>query len=90
MDWALGLDLNDCWGMNFDGATRMNEFGEPTSSIGIMFYSPKMMYISFSCSLTKPCSNNVAEYNALIMSLVLALEAEIHILKVYGDSQLII
>lgn len=31
--------------MNFDGATRLNELGEPKSDVGIMFYNLERMYI---------------------------------------------
>jgi len=38
----------------------------------------------------EPCSNNVAEYNALLIGLQLAHEMEVHYLKAYGDSDLIV
>jgi len=46
------------------------------------------MYHSFS--LLKECSNNEAEYEALIFGLLLALSMEVCSLWVYGDSQLIV
>lgn len=90
VDWASVLDRKDRLGMNFADTTRMNEFGVPTSSVRIMFNSPKKMYIPFSYSLMGPCSNNMTEYTALIMGLELALEAKTCILDVYWDLQLII
>ena len=46
------------------------------------------MYHSFS--LLKECSNNEAEYEALIFGLLLALSMEVCSLRVHGDSQLIV
>ena len=47
------------------------------------------MYHSFSL-LKEECSNNEAEYEALIFGLLLALFMEVRSLRAYGDSQLII
>ena len=41
-------------------------------------------------SLTESCSNNVAEYNALLIGLQLAHGMEVRYLEAYGDSKLII
>ena len=76
--------------MHFDGATRTNEFGEIESRVGIIFCSSERIYLPHSFSLLEPCSNNAAEYTALIMGLELALEFGVDILAVYGDSLLII
>ena len=74
------------WIMHFDGATRTNVFGETISRVGTIFCSPKRTYTPHSFPLSEPCSNNAAEYTALIM----VLESSIDILAAYGDSQLII
>ena len=41
-------------------------------------------------SLLETCSNNVAEYEAIIIGLELAIEMHIDQLEVFGDSKLII
>ena len=41
-------------------------------------------------ALTESCSNNVVEYNALLIRIQLAQEIGAKCLKVYGDSKLII
>ncbi|KAJ8622006.1 hypothetical protein MRB53_030535 [Persea americana] len=46
--------------------------------------------IPHAFSLLEPCSNNAAEYQALIIGLKLALESGITMLEAFGDSQLII
>ena len=40
--------------------------------------------------MTEPCSNNVVEYNALLIGLQLAHEMRVRYLEAYGDSKLII
>jgi len=40
-------------------------------------------------SLTEPCSNNISEYNALLIGMQLTEEIGVKNLKVYGDSKLI-
>ena len=76
--------------MYFDGATRTNEKGKPISGIGILFVSPDKYMIPHAFSLLEPCSNNAAEYQALIIGLELALESGITMLEAFGDSQLIV
>ena len=46
--------------------------------------------LPFSFVLSEPCSNNVAEYQALIASLQMALDMKILYLEVYGNSKLVI
>ena len=41
-------------------------------------------------SLTKPCSNNIAEYNALLIEMQIADEIGVKNFKAYGDSKLIV
>jgi len=41
-------------------------------------------------SLTEPCSNNVAEYNALLIGMQLADEIGVKNLEAYSDSKLIV
>ena len=41
-------------------------------------------------SLTEPCSNNVAEYNALLIGMQLADEIGVKNIEAYGDSKLIV
>jgi len=52
--------------------------------------SPQNYIIPHIFSLTEPCSNNVAEYNALLIRMRIADEIGIKNLEVYGDSKLII
>ena len=81
---------NASWNMYFDGATKTNEKGKPISGIGILFVSPDKYMIPHAFSLLEPCSNNAAEYQALIIGLELTLESGITMLEAFGDSQLIV
>ncbi|GAV81903.1 RVT_3 domain-containing protein [Cephalotus follicularis] len=44
----------------------------------------------FSFTLTKSCSNNVVEYQALLLGIEMALDMGLSQLEIYGDSQLVI
>ena len=46
--------------------------------------------LPFAFVLSEPCSDNVAEYQALIVDLQMALDIKISYLKVSGDSKLVI
>ncbi|XXG68190.1 hypothetical protein AAC387_Pa06g1334 [Persea americana] len=78
--------LNASWNMYFDCATRTNEKGKLISGIGILFVRPNKYMIPHAFSLLEPCSNNEAEYQALIIRLELALESGITMLEAFGDS----
>jgi len=58
--------------------------------MGVVFISPQNHVLPRAFSLTEPCSNNVAEYNALLIGLQLAHEMGARYLEAYGDSKLII
>ena len=76
--------------MYFDSATRTNEKKKLISRVGILFVSPDKYMIPHAFSLLEPCTNNAAEYQALILGLELAIESGITMLENFGDSQLII
>ncbi|XP_020410280.1 uncharacterized protein LOC109946529 [Prunus persica] len=65
----------------FDGAAR----GKGAEA-GLVFITPSGGLIPYSFSLLALCSNNVAEYEALIIGLEIALEMHIDYLQAYGDS----
>ncbi|XP_021727450.1 uncharacterized protein K02A2.6-like [Chenopodium quinoa] len=71
--------------MYFDGAARQDGAGA-----GVVFVSPEKHVLPYSFVLNQLCSNNMAEYQALIMGLQMAVEMGIQDLDVYGDSQLVI
>jgi len=58
--------------------------------VGVVLVSPQNYVISRAISLTEHCSNNVAEYNALLIGMQLADEIGVKNLEAYGDSKLIV
>ncbi|KAI0520501.1 hypothetical protein KFK09_007977 [Dendrobium nobile] len=51
---------------------------------------PEKGMMHFSYHLSEPCTNNEAEYEALITGLELAILMKIKVIKIFGDSQLVI
>ncbi|XP_012477750.1 uncharacterized protein LOC105793385 [Gossypium raimondii] len=80
-----GLQENQSWKLNFDGAS--NALG---NGIGAILVSPNGDNYPFSSKLDFDCTNNMAEYEACIMGIQVAIERKIKILEVYGDSTLVI
>jgi len=56
----------------------------------VVFISPENHVLPRAFSLTEPCSNNVAKYNAFLIGLHLAQQMGVQYLEAYGDSKLII
>ena len=76
--------------MFFDGSLRIGPKGKIITGVGVVFISPQNHILPRAFSLTEPYSNNVPEYNALLISLQLAHEIGVRYLEAYGDSKLII
>ncbi|XP_038880442.1 uncharacterized protein LOC120072102 [Benincasa hispida] len=95
LDWKLSEDLPDDevlftkltgpWVMFFDGAARRTGAG-----VGIILISLEMHMLPDSFALVELCLNNVAEYQALIIGLQMALEIEVSYIEIFGDSKSII
>ncbi|KAL0455601.1 UNVERIFIED_CONTAM: hypothetical protein Slati_0899300 [Sesamum latifolium] len=93
-EWELSDDLPDedvlmiettpPWKMYFDGASHKEGAGA-----GVVFVTSEGEVLSYSFTLTQNCSNNMAEYQALIFGLEMAVDIKQRHLKVYGDSQLV-
>ena len=60
------------------------------ASVALVFISPLGIRMRYMVRLHFPSSNNVAEYEALINSLRVAVKLGIRRLDVRGDSQLVI
>ncbi|KAG8482790.1 hypothetical protein CXB51_024036 [Gossypium anomalum] len=73
------------WKMCFDGASNALGHG-----IGAILVSPEGNHYPFTARLNFFCTNNIAEYEACIMGLRAAIDRDIKILEVYGDSALVI
>ncbi|XP_017973021.1 PREDICTED: uncharacterized protein LOC108661358 [Theobroma cacao] len=94
-DWKFSEDLPDedvlyieipkPWKLYFDGAARQDGVGA-----GVIFITPEGEVLPYAFTLIKNYSNNMAEYQALIISLEMAVDMQITQLKVFGDSKLVI
>jgi ribonuclease HI len=72
------------WGLDFDGAhSRIG------SSAGIVLRSPNNETTLFPYRLEFDCTNNIIEYEALIIGINLAIDMKIKTLHVKGDYDLI-
>ena len=82
------------WKLYFDGASRTSNLsGNPPTlkaGIGIVLVSPEGGILHTSCALEEPCTNNEAEYEALIVGLEVALDIGVRCIQVYGDSLVVI
>ena len=73
------------WTMYFDGSLM-----KKGTSARLVFMSPLEVRMRYMVHLYFPSSNNVAEYEALVNGLHIAIELGIRCLDVQGDSQLVI
>ena len=86
-DEELGaiLDQDASWMLYFDGALNSKGCG-----IGIVLLSPEKVCIPQAYQLAFPATNNIAEYEALLTGLKVALSLGVKELRIVGDSQLIL
>ena len=73
------------WTIFFDGASSKDGAGA-----GVVFVSPEKNTFRYSFTLKFSCTNNIAEYEALLLGLKVASHHGIKKLHVIGDSKLII
>ncbi|RDX99204.1 hypothetical protein CR513_17771, partial [Mucuna pruriens] len=76
---------DDEWTMWFDRASHIVGNG-----VGVVLISPRDLCFPFAAKLGLDCTNNMAEYKACTMVLLMALEYQVRRLKVFGDSTLVI
>jgi ribonuclease HI len=75
----------ECWTLYFDGSVMQTGAGA-----GLLFVSPLGEHMRYAMRLHFPASINMAEYEALLCGLIIAIETGIKLLDVRGDSQLVI
>jgi ribonuclease HI len=75
----------ELWTMYFDGSLMKTGAGA-----GLLFISPLGKHVCYVLRLHFPTSNNVAEYEALVNGLRIAVELGVRCLDAQGDSQLVI
>jgi ribonuclease HI len=77
--------IDEVWKMNFDGAHSRSGKG-----VRIVLTSPTKQSSYFAFRLEFDATNNVAEYEALLLGLEIAKDMGIKILNIKGDSDLVI
>jgi len=75
----------DKWIVWFDGASNILGHG-----IGAVLFSPGNQCIPFTARLGFDCTNNMVEYEACALAIQAAINSNVKLLKVYGDSALVI
>jgi ribonuclease HI len=75
----------ECWTLYFDGSVMKTGAGA-----GLLFVLPLGEHMRYAVRLHFLASNNMAEYEALLCGLKIAIEIGIKRLDVRGDSQLVI
>ncbi|XP_020972633.1 uncharacterized protein LOC110269268 [Arachis ipaensis] len=75
----------DYWKLYFDGSKHKDGAG-----VGILIFSPEGIPSEFSFKLKDSCSNNVEEYEALILGLEILISKGALEVQILGDSQLVL
>src|SRR4051812_15545968 len=75
---------NTCWTIHFDGSRQLDGSG-----VGVVLTSPRGDKFSYVLRLMFPCTNNAAEYEALLHGLWMAKEMSLSRVKCFGDSDLV-
>ena len=89
--YAMTISWNSMWTMYFDGAAVGQRGGAGTSrGAGVVLMDPEGQLHLHAFSLNFFCTNNTAEYDALICGMELAIKLNVKRLLVRGDSQLVI
>jgi len=78
-------DTSDHWSMFFDGSLNINGAGA-----GILFMTLNKDKLCYVLRILFQASNNVAEYEACLHDIRLAVELGVKRLYVHGDSALVI
>jgi len=75
----------DKWIVWFDGASNTLDHG-----VGAVLVTPNNQCIPFTAKLGFNCINNMVEYEACALGIQATIEFNVKLLKVYGDSTLVI
>ncbi|XP_019251292.1 PREDICTED: uncharacterized protein LOC109230224 [Nicotiana attenuata] len=82
---AMVIEVQPPWKMYFDGAANREGAGA-----SVVFVTSQGEVLPYSFSLTQHCNNSVAEYQALILGLEMAVDMRQLQLHIFGDSKLVI
>jgi ribonuclease HI len=77
--------ITSVWKIFFDGASSKEGAG-----VGVVLFSPTQETIDMSYKLEFKATNNVAEYEALVLGLRASKDMGIEEISVFGDAELIV
>ena len=78
-------DVNQIWSLYFDGSKSKEGAGA-----GCVIIDPAGNKTLIACRLEFECTNNTAEYEALLQGLRKALDMNIQNLTVFGDYEIVV
>ncbi|XP_026410748.1 uncharacterized protein LOC113305972 [Papaver somniferum] len=81
---VAAANFNKPWTMFFNGSSY-----DTVGGAGVVFKAPQGELFSYSFKLDFPCSNNVVEYEALIIGLRMVKELGLGGVEIKGDSRLV-
>jgi len=76
---------DDIWQLFFDGASKTGPKGKIIARVRVVFISLENHILPHAFALTEPCSNNIAEYNALLIGLQITQQMGVEYLEAYGQ-----
>jgi ribonuclease HI len=85
LDFDTVEEFEGIWTLEFDGSHSKSR-----SVAGIVLTDPSGEVFYHSCRIEYPCTNNIAEYEALILGLNLEIDKGVAHLREKGDSDLIV
>ena len=85
MVYSSTIEVDSFWTLFFYGSKTLEGSG-----VGCVLIDPKKNKHFLSCRLEFECTNNTAEYEALVQGLKKEIELKVKNLKVYGDSKIVV
>ncbi|XP_043694151.1 uncharacterized protein LOC122644839 [Telopea speciosissima] len=82
---SLEAEPNEGWQLYFDGAANQKGF-----SAGVLLITPEDFYLPMVFRLEFSCTNNIAEYEACVIGMEMALSVGAERIRVYRDSSIVI
>jgi ribonuclease HI len=83
--WSHAPDKNQIWSLYFDGSKS-----KEGASAGCVIMDPAGNKTLIACRLEFECTNNIAEYEALLQGLRKALDMNVQNLTIFGDSGIVV
>lgn len=73
------------WALYFDGSKSSDGVGA-----GCILINPEGVKTMLTCRMEFECTNNIAEYEALVQGMYKEISLDIKYFQVYGDSEIVV